>query len=221
MKNLKWIAAGFLTIIVGACSVDDSASPAESVTSDVSLPIKVDASDAEMEAAADGVIASVNPLENDLRDLEVAIRMQDAFRIKPDGAIFNLGATDASGVSRADEEFVLVETTGVNSNAIEAAKQDGYYIRTYKLNEADYDRMKATETILLNLREAAPGQNELTFNATAKTCVEPGVTAPEAYRYLMLVRSSPEVDFVSLFGEAIIQRGGEGVPDQLWDECSD
>jgi len=201
-----------------ACGDTVQTSPPANDTA-IDPPITIDASADELETNAEQVKASMNPLENDLRGLEIAVRLHEAFRIKSDRANFELGVNDPQGITRADEIFDLVKTTGIETDALKAAEKPGFYIKTFKLAEADHERMQATEKILMELREAAPGQNELKFNAYAVTCVEPGITPPDTYRYMVMVRSSPLVDFVTLASEVSIERGGTGVPEELWSEC--
>lgn len=217
---MKYSLIGLL-FLAAACSPQSAQEAPAATNEEIDSPVRVEADEDALEELAEEVIASVNPLENDLRGLELAIRMDDAFRIKPDGAIFHLGAKDPDGVGRVEEAFVLVETQDIESAAIANAMRENSYVRTYRLDEADYDRMKTAETELMALRDAAPGQNQLIFNAEAKTCVEPDAAAPDAYRYMILVRSSPQVDFVPLFGDAVIERGGVGVPDSLWEPCTE
>ncbi len=217
MKSLLYAISLGPVILGTGIAVAQDTTPED----DFKPPISIDMSEEDIAEKAETVVSSVNPLENDLRQLEIAIRMHNAFRIKPDGALFNLGVTDGSGIVRLDEEFVLIETFGIKNQVLETATKPDFYIRTYKLAEDDYARMQDAEAILQQLRKDSPGQNELKFNAQAKTCVEPSKQAPNTHRYTMFARTASDVDFISLFGEASIERGGIGVPDQIWSPCED
>ncbi|MEO1324679.1 MAG: hypothetical protein AAFV59_16930 [Pseudomonadota bacterium] len=204
-------------ILVAACS--DQSKPTAS-TDAPEFPIEIEGLDGMNEEKAEAILGSINPLENDLRGLEVAIRMHYGFRIKPDGAVFQLGVTDGAGETRLDEEFILTETTGITSPSLQAAAREGFYIRTYKLDAADYDRMHAGDLILQELKRTAPGENQLKFNAGAYTCADPNYETPDEYRFAMFVRSAPDVDFVPLSnGDVVMSRESAGPLAAAWEPC--
>ncbi|MEC7289344.1 MAG: hypothetical protein VXW22_04530, partial [Pseudomonadota bacterium] len=93
------------------------------------LPFEAEALQNMDEDAAEAIIGSVNPLENDLRGLELAIRLHNAFIIEPDGAVFELGVTDGTGASRIDEDFVLIETEDVSSPTLADAQRHRSIVR--------------------------------------------------------------------------------------------
>ncbi len=212
---MKYPAFAYL-ILATACS-QATTPPAE--TTQPEMPITIEGIEDMTEEKAEEIIGSINPLENDLRGLEVAIRMRDGFRIKDDGAVFQLGVTDSAGETRLDEEFILVETTGVESQALTDAMSDGFYMRTYKLSETDFDRMNAGDELLQELKRTAPGENQLNFNAGAYTCAEPEMETPNEYKFAMFVRTAPDVDFVALSGDVVIPKETAGAFQAAWDKC--
>lgn len=213
MKNLIFSAL----ILVAACSDQSNPSPAADTPE---FPIEIEGLDGMDEEKAEAILGSINPLENDLRGLEVAIRMHYGFRIKPDGAVFQLGVTDGAGETRLDEEFILVETTDVSAPSLQAAAREGFYIRTFKLDEADYDRMRAGDLLLQELKRTAPGENQLKFNAGAYTCADPEYDTPDEYRFAMFVRSAPDVDFVPLSnGDVVVAKDTAGPLAAAWEPC--
>ncbi len=186
------------------------------------LPFEAEALQNMDEDAAEAIIGSVNPLENDLRGLELAIRLHNAFVIEPDGAVFELGVTDGTGASRIDEDFVLIETEDVSSPTLADAQRQDFYIGTFKLSESDFERMAASDVILQDLKTNSPGENTLTFNATVHTCAATDIVTPDEYRFAMFVRTAPNVDFVSLSGgDVIVQKENAGPFLHAWDPCED
>lgn len=186
------------------------------------LPFEAEALENMDEDAAEAIIGSVNPLDNDLRGLELAIRLHNGFRIEPDGAIFELGVTDGAGETRIDEDFVLIETSGVSSPTLIEAQREEFYISSFKLSERDFQRMAASDTILQELKATSPGENTLTFNATVITCAAPDTITPDEYRFAMFVRTAPDVDFVSLSGgDVIVSKEYAGPFLHAWDPCDE
>lgn len=210
----------FLTLFgLVACSQDPAPPAAETPTPDI--PLQMANPDADMEAIAEKALGSVNPLENDLRGLEVAVRLRDAFRISTSGVDFDLKVTDGQGNVPIDESFSLVETNGIDSPTLDSAARDGFYVRTYKLSERDGILMGAADEILQRLKSQSTGDNELTFQAVAHSCVEPDAAEPNEYSLTMYVRSHPDVDFVTLSEEWIVERGTSGIPSAIFEICAE
>lgn len=211
MKNLAIIAI----LLAAACTEANQSETPE-------LPIQMEGMDEMNEEKAEEIIGSINPLENDLRGLEVAVRMHNGFRIKSDGVIFELGAIDGAGELRLDEEFTLEETFNVDSPTLQDAAREAFFIRTYKLNEADYDRMHAGDLVLQELKRTSPGENQLKFNAGVYTCANPDAETPDEYRFAMFVRSASDVDFIPLSnGDVVMTRDNAGPLAVAWEPCAD
>lgn len=207
----------FASSLAMACS---GPSEPNSSSSSPELPIQIEGLEDMDEAKAEEIIGSINPLENDLRGLEVAVRMHDGFRIKSDGVVFELGVTDGAGETRLDEEFILVETSGIESPILTDAARDGFFIRTFKLDQSDYDRMRAGDLVLQDLKRTSPGENQLKFNAGVYTCANPDTETPDEYRFAMFVRSAPDVDFIPLSnGDVVMARSSAGPLAAAWEPC--
>lgn len=222
---MKYLALACL-LACTACAAESDTPPDNEASSSVDaaseLPIRVEGMEDMNEETAEEIIGSINPLENDLRGLEVAIRQHQGFLIKEDGAFFQLGVTDGEGVVRLDEEFTLVETLGVVTPTLAEAQKDEFYLRTYRLDEADYERMQASDLILQELKRTSPGENQLKFNAGSKSCANPALTPPDEYRFAMWVRTAPDVDFVPLSaGDVVMSRENAGPLAIVWEPCAD
>ena len=184
------------------------------------MPIQVEGMEDMDEEKAEEIIGSINPLENDLRGLEVAVRMHEGFRIKPDGVEFELGVIDGAGETRLDETFILIETSGIDSPTLENSAREDFFIRTFTLDSADHERMRAGDLILQELKQSAPGENQLKFNAGVYTCANPDTETPEEYRFALFVRSASDVDFIPLSnGDVVMNRTTAGPLSAAWDPC--
>lgn len=205
-------------LLVAACSpAAPSADPAPDSAAAMApiVPAGDRPTDAELEAG----IASVNPLENDLRGLEMALRLPDAFEVKADGAVLNLQVVSDTDGLVIDEKFVLAEAQIPDAVFAAPLAASGFTVHWFRLSPADHDRMADTQARMMAIREASPGQNELSFDTGAATCVSAGQAPPEVYRYSVYLRSAPTVSFVSLGGDMDIARATAGALSPLWDPC--
>lgn len=194
---------------------------AQDLTVPEDFPINVEDMEKFDEEAAEKAIGSLNPLENDLRGLEIAVRLHQGFLIKPEGGIFYLGVTDGSGETRLDEEFVLLETSDVDAPVLTSEAREGFDFWTYRLDPKDYPRMQAGDALLQELKRVAPGENQLRFNAQAYTCANPNLDTPDEYRIAMFARTAPDVDFVPLSaGDLIVEKENAGVFAFAWEDCT-
>ncbi len=166
-------------------------------------------------------VGSINPFENDLRGLEVAIRLREEFRTQPNGVTFEFGVVTAEGDKPLDEVFALEPTSGIASLMIASQQREGFYIRTYRLAEADKPRMAAADVTLQALKAASTGGNELQFQAVALTCVEPETAPPEAYSLTLYVRTHTDVDFIALSEEIRIGRQDEAAASEIFEVCTE
>lgn len=216
---MRPLLPALIMLALAACSPAEP--PVSNLTADeppIEMPLRMADDTIDMEEVAESVIGSINPLENDLRGLEVAVRLRDAFRISTSGVQFELRATGPDGDAKVDHLFQMTETEGVESALLASEARDGFYIRTFELEETDKPIVAAADATLQVMKEDTPGQNELTFQAIANTCVEPSA-APEQYSLTVYVRSHPSVDFVTLSSEWIMDRSNEGLAEMLFREC--
>ena len=216
-----WTLAGAL--ILAACGQADTPTKTSSdgTYETGSVPaMRLANPDADLDEAADRVTGSLNPFENDLRDLEVAIRLNEAFLTKPDGVEFEFKVTNSAAATPINEVFVMQPTSGIASDLLAAEQRPGFYISTYRLKDADKPRMHAADLELKALKAASTGGNELTFQAEAHTCVDPSGPMPQTYSLTLYVRTHPGVDFVTLSDEWLADRADAGPLAALFDTCA-
>ncbi len=206
--------------LLAACSprAKTADTPAEpEANANQTLPLQVESNIDQSQY--ENVVASMNPLENDLRGLEVAVRLEDAFVVKSDGAVLHIGATAPGGEQVVDELFVLAPLPEGAAGFLAPLAREGFTVHTFNLSDADLARMAATQAHLQEVRDAAPGQNELTFEASAYTCVAAGKDIPDVYRFNVFVRSAPTVDFVDMGGEITFRPEDSPAAAQLFQPC--
>ena len=209
-----------LALALVGCAPGGPSEPAVSTESGVSeAPLRRANPDVDFDQQVDLVEASLNPFENDLRALEVGLRLKDEFRLVSGGAQFEFAARMANGTEPFNETFVLEETSGIDSPTLGDAQREGFYVRTFKLQEADKPRMASADTTLKRLKAESTGGNELTFNAVALTCVDPTFVAPDTYSLTVFVRTHPDVDFMLLGDEMVADREETGALAALFSPC--
>lgn len=150
---------------------------------------------------------SQNLLDNDLQNLEVAVRLMDAFKVDEGKAQFEFKTIMADGTSPIDEVFDLEETQGVTSGNLQREARPGFYFKTYRLKDIDRERMSAAQQKLDALRQQSSGGNELIFQASVQTRIAENIEPPETFSLTLYARSHPGVDFGQLAEERIVRRG--------------
>ncbi len=226
MRYILTALAGFCC----ACSAQAPGSEAAPESTASEAPVEVEAADTgpirfaesteELDARAVAAESSINPLENDLRGLEVAFRHHKAFRIKPDGAVFEMDLADLDGNILLDEDFILEPTSGVESDMLSAEAREASVIRTFRLAEADKPRMAAADAQLKQRKAEAPGQNTLNLSGGTYSCAEPEETAPDVYSLSMYFRTAEDRDFVPMMGEMLIDKVADSPFAGFWVDCA-
>ena len=219
----SWIVAS--AVLLAACgganeTMDDvQVEPAPIETPAADAPISFAENEAELDANLEQSIGSMNPLENDLQDLEVLVRLKDEFVLTDKGADFVLKATMSNGDVPVDEVLKLQRVTDIKSNVLTEAAREGFYIAQFRLFEADKARIEAAQAILKELQKTSDGNNDLAFNAVAYTCVAAGVEPSDTYSLTIFVRTHPSVEFISLGGEVLVERSDQSGIAELWNVC--
>lgn len=207
----------------GEAPLDDAAikdaQTEQIVDTETEPPIRFQESEEDLQANAEVAQSSINPLENDLRGLEVAFRLPEAFAIKPGGALFSIEMNDLEGNALLTEVFDLEPAPGLSLDSFWAEQREGFRIDTFRLSPSDHDRMAATEAALIARRDAAPGQSMLNIQGEAKSCTQPGMTAPDTYSLTLYFRTAADVGFVPLTGEMLMDKPEDGPFLIFWDLC--
>jgi len=170
---------------------------------------------------AEETVASLNPLENDLQNLEVAVQIPSEFRVRKDGATFDFNVKLADGSMAFDEHFVLAPDDSIDQASLSDSQVPGRDVYTYRLADADKPRMAAAYAKLQALRavEDPTGQRALTFAISSNACIVDPSEAPETYVARTFARSDARVPFVPMSNDWTIPR--DGSPDWLdfWNPC--
>lgn len=210
-----WLIA--LAGLVAACGQPSQPTDTQA---EIETPIRIVEEEAVLDENIEKTMGSMNPLENDLRDLEIGIRLKDEFVLTEKGAEFVLKATMSNGDVPIDEVLKLERVSDIESALLAAEARDGFYMATFHLRDEDKRRVQAAQTILGELKKTSDGNNDLTFNAIAYTCVAEGVEPSDVYSLTIYARSHPGVEFIPLGSEIEIARSEMPGVAELWDSCT-
>ena len=187
-------------LILAACGGSDTPDPQPEPTAPPET-IQQDA-DAQPGAPLDESYAdspAFDPVTAPLAQVELAIRMQDAFRVRDEnGANLTIDVESPALDAPLSEPFDLTAISAPDSPFLTSQQQDGFTIRTYGIAEADKDRMNTLRAKLVELKEAAPGQNALSFSATSHGCLETADDRPDTLQMTLYLRLHPTEDFAVL-----------------------
>ncbi|MEM1087299.1 MAG: hypothetical protein AAGH90_06185 [Pseudomonadota bacterium] len=177
---------------------------------------------ADVEAAVKKAAGSINPLENDLTDLEVVFRLHEAFPLSQKrDAEFHLRVQTSNGETPIDETFSLVQTDTVSSPLLDADARDEFYFAAFRLSEQDKIQIAKAQQTLNILKQNSDGDNTLTLNATAYTCAAPDRDVPDVYSATTYIRTHPDVDFIPLSSELLVDKSDDPAIAALWNVCED
>ncbi len=171
-----------------------------------STPVAETPSPAQSVKPADAKPPSQHPFENDLRDLEIAVRLIDGFLVEKDTARFEFKVTMADGSNPIDEVFVLEETHNVQSPFLASEARDGYFVKTYRVKDQDRMRMHGASEKLEELKKNSTGGNDLHFLASVQTLPDPNKDLPDTFSLTVYGRSHKSFDFVPLGAEQKVSK---------------
>ena len=172
-------------------------------------------------ARMERALPSINPLENDLRDLEAVVQMTDAFRVKPDGVRLSFAATMSDGTTPFDEVFIMQPMNMVESPAVAEHAKDGHHRSMYRLAEADKLRMAAAQAALDELKADSDGNNQLNFGIEAIACREPAASETARYNLDVFFRTHPDTDFMPMYMDMMMSKDDPFAIPQFWEPCAD
>ena len=178
--------------------------------------------EADFEADVKKAAGSINPLENDLRDIEIVFRLHEAFLISERRqAELVLRVDTSSGQVAIDEVFELIQIEKTNTPFLESETRDEFYMAGIALNEGDKVRMGETQQTLERLKQTSDGNNALSLNAVAYTCASPEGEVPDVYSATTYIRTHPDVDFIPLSSELLVDKTDDPAIAALWNVCED
>ena len=165
-------------------------------------------------------LPSVNPLENDLRDLEAAVQMTEAFRIKPEGVRLSFSAKLSDGTVPFDEVFFMEPMDMVESATVAEHTKADHHLSMYRLAAADKLRMAAAQTALNELKANSDGNNQLNFGIEAISCREPAAAEDAPYSLSVFFRTHPDTDFIPMYMDMVMNKDDQFAVPQFWEPCA-
>ncbi len=205
------LLAAAAALLITACSPKTVTAPAEP-------PMQIDESSILDEPPP---AATLDPAELDLSKIALAMRIPAAFRAYDDGASLLISVTNPRlGVNIA-ESFAL-DTVGTFESAFLAREEKpGFTIWTYATRPEDAARLTAVSLELVRLRNEAPGENELTFGATAPGCWNEPSQTPDSLSRTLYIRVVPEADFEVLVPEERVNPADVPGTESFWGACTE
>ncbi|MEO0467435.1 MAG: hypothetical protein AAF216_12910 [Pseudomonadota bacterium] len=159
-------------------------------------------------------------LSPDFAVVDMAVRTQDAFQIEADGAVLDFAAS-TEGRLVLEERFTLVAETGLDHPRLEAMAAPGFAVRTFRLADADHERMLEVRRKLAEMRSETPGRNELSLGAGIYGCLAVGHDAPDDLNLLVALRITPDGDFHPIAQEEAMKTAGTPLADVFWTPCEE
>lgn len=147
-------------------------------------------------------LASMNPETMDMREIEIAVRLQDDFGITEDSVVIDVSLVHEETGELIQEQFILEQSPEPLTSALERKLKQGYDIHRFRMSRDTGEAITAYRDQIINLRNAEPGdQHEGTFSASAGICRNEGANPFLVPRMTLLIRTSPEDDFFTMFKE--------------------
>lgn len=212
------LAAGGLALMtLGGCGAAETPAPAPA--EEAAPPIEF-IGEADEEALAE-TLSDVDAVFRGFLTLRFAVRASDAFRVKPDGTVLTLTALTGDE-TRLSETFTLAPLDiAAPDSLMQAAGRDGARLTTFQLSGEDEARMAGAVRTLTEMRQDAPGQNELNWSANVKLCREPGAEAPDHVDLTYYVEFDREAGFVQIAPEQRVRRDAFAGTLDFWDACAE
>ena len=127
----------------------------------------------------------------------------------------------SNGEIPIDETFNLIQMDTVSSPLLDANARDEFYFAAFRLSEQDKIQIAKAQQMLNILKQNSDGENALTLNATAYTCAAPDRDVPDVYSATTYIRTHPDVDFIPLSSELLVDKTDDPAISALWNVCED
>ena len=158
-------------------------------------------------------VSSVYKLRNfdikttNLAKFYAAVRIPQSLAPRENGVTIDLGFASKKAGIKFSERIVLQQINAIPSIALDAARQPGFQIYVFKLNDKDAQKMRLTrERISLLRKKHDDGKGSISIEA--KTCKRSAI--PDGPLYLSTyLKSAGLEDFVVLVNNANIKNLGD------------
>lgn len=147
-------------------------------------------------------LASLDPETLDLKDIEIAVRMQDDFGIQKDGVVLFVALVHEETGDIIQEQFILTQHSKSLTPFLQKKQKRGYTIHRFRMNAATSEAAIRHRARILSARDAEPGkQHKGTFSANAKLCQNPTGNPFKDPRMTLFLRTAPDEAFFTMIKE--------------------
>jgi|GEM_PF-427669 len=157
-------------------------------------------------------LSALNPETMALEKVQLAVRVQEDFRLYRDGAEISMGAEGPLLETPRELELELVPSSEPLTPYLQKQERRGYRIAMFEVNPEDAeDIAKFREELLaLKARSEGAGENDFSIAARARGCLAQGANPFQDLRMKLYLRSDANKEFFTLFKEQRLEIGGDG-----------
>ncbi|MEM9055227.1 MAG: hypothetical protein AAGB16_07870 [Pseudomonadota bacterium] len=146
-------------------------------------------------------LAKIDPQIMNLKDVELAVRIQNDFGVKPDTARLQVGIEHQESGETRSELFVFSEDTRDLTKALIKKQKSGYQILRYRLDSETGEDANAFRDVIVQARKEEPGMHKGTLSASVGLCLKEGGNPFKDPRLTLFIRMNEAEDFFTLFKE--------------------
>lgn len=146
-------------------------------------------------------LAGLSPETMDFANIELAVRVQDDFDVKPESAVFAVTITNDEDGEVLNERLVLDDDPRPLTPVLTGKLKPGFQIIRYHIDEDKAASANAVRERVIALKNADPGGNRGSLSASAGICRNPDGNPLLTPLMTIFVRFDPEDDFFTLIKE--------------------
>lgn len=146
-------------------------------------------------------LAGFNPETADFANIELAVRVQDDFNVKPGSAVFGISIDNKTKGELLNEQIILETDPRPLTPLLQKKLKPGFQIIRYSVDEATAERASDIRARVLALKEADPNNNRGSMSASAGICRMPDGNPLLSPSMTIFLRLDPEDEFFTLIKE--------------------
>ncbi len=146
-------------------------------------------------------LASANPETMEMSEVELAVRIQDDFKVRPETALLFLGLRHKETGEEISETFIFTEGDAELTPVLEGKQKEGFRIHKFYLDPETAAAAQSFRDKMFAIREQEPNAHEGTMTASTGLCLTEGGNPFLDPRMTLFLRLNSSEDFFTLFKE--------------------
>ena len=146
-------------------------------------------------------LAGINPETMDFAEIELAVRVQDDFNVKPGSAQFKISITNEDAGELLNETLIMQDDPRALTPVLKGKLKPGFQIVRFQVGDETAARADDIRARVLSLKKADPDANRGSISASANICREVGGNPLLSPLMTIFVRLDQEDDFFTLIKE--------------------